>query len=164
MSSLSPNDIILSGSFSGAGKLSLNQYNIITQENQLKRKEQKEKKFDRKYFIIPNYALPLYNEDNTVIHRTNFKLKKFLEEEDIQKENSSLISEKENENIIKKVFQGDNYKYYNLHQDRIKFDKKYGKKNKKNDISYTPGYYKTNSNYFYKIKLGLKWKNITGRK
>ena len=164
MSSLSPNDIILSGSFSGAGKLSLNQYNIITQENQLKRKEQKEKKFDRKYFIIPNYALPLYNEDNTVIHRTNFKLKKFLEEEDIQKENSSLISEKENENIIKKVFQGDNYKYYNLHQDRIKFDKKYGKKNTKNDISYTPGYYKTNSNNFYKIKLGLKWKNITGRK
>ena len=51
MSSLSPNDIILSGSFSGAGKLSLNQYNIITQENQLKRKEQKEKKFDNNILL-----------------------------------------------------------------------------------------------------------------
>ena len=158
--SLSPKDILLSGSFSGAGKLSLNKYNIITHENRLKRKEQKGTKFNRKFFIIPNYELPAYDDENTIIHSTNFKLKKFLEEDD----SHSLISEKENDNILKKVFQGDNYKYYNLHQDRVKFDKKYGKKIIKKDNLYTPGYYKTDTNYFHKIKLGLKWKNITGRK
>lgn len=159
--SLSQKDILLSGSFSGAGKLSLNQYNIITQANRLKRKEQK---INRKYFIIPNYALPVYSEENTVIHSTNFQVKKFLEE-DNNKDNSSInsIQENENENEEKKVFQGENYKYYNLHQKRIKYDKKNGIKKKKNEYSYTPGVYNINNNYYNKIK-GIGWKNLAGRK
>ena len=158
--SLSKNDLITSGSFSGAGKLSLNYYNIISQSNRIKRKGHKT---ERKYFIIPNYALPVYEEENTVIHSTNFKIKQFLEEENSIKDNSSNSTLQENENEDKKVFQGDNYKYYNLHQDRLKFDKIYGKKKKENDSSYTPGFYWTNTNYFHKIKLGLEWKNLTGR-
>ena len=159
--SLSKNDdLITSGPFSGAGKLSLNYYNIILQSNRLKRKVHKT---ERKYFIIPNYGLPVYEEENTVVHSTNFKIKKFLEEENSLIENSSNSTLQENENEEKKLFQGENYKYYNLHQDKIKFDKKYGIKKNKNESTYTPGFYRTNTNYYHKIKLGLEWKNLTGR-
>ena len=96
-----------SGLFSEAGRLSLNYYNIITQANRLKRKPHKT---ERKYFIIPNYSLPVYSEENAIIHSTNFKFKKLLEEDNNQKDNSSNSVIQENDKEVKKVFQGDNYK------------------------------------------------------
>ena len=163
--SLSERDKILSGSFSLAGKLSLNQYNITAQENRIKRKE---KKLSRKYFIIPNYGLPIYDSEKTIAHTMNtFKYKKFLEE-DLSKNNSlnSSAQEKEDnfENNEKKVFKGDNYKHYNLHLERIRIDKKLGIKKKKEDYSYTPGVYNCNYDYLYKTHSGLDWKSLTGRK
>ena len=158
--SLSHKDSITSGSFSGAGKLSLNYYNIITQANRLKRKPHKK---ERKFFIIPNYALPVYSEENTVIHSTNFKFKKLLEEDNNQKDNSLNSVFQENDKEVKKVFEGDKYKYYNLHKERVRLDRKYGPKKSKNESSYSPGCYQINNNYFYKKNKGIDWKYLTGR-
>ena len=158
--SLSQKDPMASGLFSEAGRLSLNYYNIITQANRLKRKPHKT---ERKYFIIPNYSLPVYSEENAIIHSTNFKFKKLLEEDNNQKDNSSNSVIQENDKEVKKVFQGDNYKYYNLHKDRVRLDKKYGPKKGKNESSYSPGLYLINNNYFYKKNKGIDWKNLTGR-
>ena len=100
-------NLILSGQFSTAGKLSLKYYNIIKQKSRLKSKE---KKSDRKYFLIPNYSSILFQEQKTVIYNTNLKLKKYIEEE-IDLKNSlsnSIILKTENEG--KNTFKGNNYK------------------------------------------------------
>ena len=161
--SLSQKDLLLSGSFSETGKLLLSQFYVINQAEKMKKKRYR---INRKYFMIPKFDSPSYDENNTLIHNSNFMFKKISQEEDNQKDkdNSSNDSINENENKQKKLFQGENYKYYNLHQEKLKFDKKFGLKDKKNEPSFIPVFSKTNNNYLKKIKLGLKWNNMTGRK
>ena len=154
-------NLILSGQFSTAGKLSLKFYNIIKQQNRLKGKE---KKSEPKYFLISNYSSPLFQEQKTVIYNTNLKLKKYMEEENDLKNSLSNSIILKNKNEGKNTFKGNNYKYYNLHQDKVKFDKKYGIQKKEKVSSISKGLYKTNLNYFNKRNGGIEWKKLTGRK
>ena len=159
--SLSSKDILLSGSFSGAGKISLGLYNILAQAKKIKKKVQKIK---RNNIMIPNFSLPVFSEDNKVIHSTYCKVKSFLEINN-DKDTSSINSsnEYENQNEEKKVFKGEKYKFYNLHRERLKYNKKKEIKKHKVDNSNSPGDYNAIVNISHKIK-GIDWKYLTGRK
>ena len=171
---MSHKNIILSGPYSTAGKLSLNYYNIIAKRNFLKRKA---KRLIHKNLLIHNCYPRLFNDDDLSYFRNQtFKLKKFTEDDisiksisndSIHKNNFDNYNDYEydNNNEIEKNknFLGDNYKFYKLHKERIKSEKKEGKKRNKNDYSYTPGLYDFNYTYFYKVKSGVEWKNLTGR-
>ena len=170
---MSQKNIILSGPYSTAGKLSLNYYNIISKRNFLKRKP---KRLINKNLLIHNIYLPLFNDDLSYFRNQTFKLKKF-EDDDISVNTLSNDSthrnyidnyndyEYDNNNGIEgnKNFKGDNYKFYKLHKERKKIEKKGGKKRNKEDYSYTPGLFDFNHRYFYKVKSGVEWKNLTGR-
>ena len=158
--SFSKKDLLTSSYFSDAGKLSLNYYNITNQINKLKRKPHKT---ESKYFICPNYVLPTYDEGNSANYGTNFRFKKIIAEDKNQNDNITNSTIEENENEGKKLFEGENYKYYNLHKDRVRLDKKYGAKKNKIEEPYTPDFFSINNYYFPKKKSGLDWKYLTGR-
>lgn len=170
---MSQKNLILSGPYSIAGKLSLNYYNITAKRNFLKRKA---KRFIHKNLLIHNCYPQLFNDDLSYFRNQTFKLKKFtdddisinsLSNDSTHKNNFDYYNDYEydNNNEIEgnKNFIGDNYKFYKLHKERIKSEKKEGKKRNKDDYSYTPGLYDFNYTYFYRVKSGVEWKNLTGR-
>ena len=170
---MSLKNIILSDPFSSAGKLSLSYYNIISKRNFLKRKP---KKLIHRNLLIHNYYPPFLNDEVTYFRNQAFKLKKFTDEDisintisnDSMNRNyidnyNDYEYDNNNENEGNKNIIGDNYKFYKLHKERKKSEKKEGQKRDKEDYSYTPGLYDFNYTYFYKVKAGVEWKNLTGR-
>ena len=56
----------LSGSFSETGKLLLSQFYVINQAEKMKKKRYR---INRKYFMIPKFDSPSYDENNALIHK-----------------------------------------------------------------------------------------------
>ena len=169
---MSQKNLILSDPISTAGKISLSYYNIIAKRNFLKRKA---KRLIHKNILIHNYYPPLFSDEVSYLRNQAFKLKKFTDDDissntvsndSMHKSNIDHYNDYEydnnNEIETNKNFKGDNYRFYKLHKERIKSEEKEGKKKNKEDYSYTPGLYDFNYTYFYKVKSGVEWKNLTG--